>query len=82
MIVYRNWIVLLHNIVNQIMNQNMQFIIDMLIFLLGEFVCHRFHFSKIIFRFLPGDKTAVRLTASHRCHDYINANEIRVIQII
>ena len=39
---YRNWKKVLQHIVNLIMNLNMQFIIDMLIYLLEDLVCNSY----------------------------------------
>ena len=69
-------------IANLIMILNTRNTIDMQIFLLEDLVKPFIKFQKKnIDEFLylfSGDRSAVRLTADHRFHDYINANEVKV----
>ena len=74
---------MLRHIVNQITNLNMQHTIDMRIFLPEDHVeidLFLFEKKEKICVLIIGDHTAVRLQGDHRVHDYINANEIKVIK--
>lgn len=82
MIDSRNWKLLFLNIDNQITILNMMYTIVIQTSLLEDHVRTKFVSSKkrmSLFIF-TGERTAVRLQGDHRIHDYINANEIKVIR--